>query len=355
MSQLFDSLKIRSVLLRNRIGVSPMCQYSSQNGMATDWHLVHLGAFARGGAALVMMEATAVSPEGRISAEDNGIWSDAHLPMLKRIVEFIDGQGAVAGIQLAHAGRKASRTRPWEGDADLSDDRGGWEVCGPSPVAFAEGYRKPKEMSAQAIRSAVDNFVAATVRAQKAGFRWVEIHAAHGYLIHNFLSPLSNQRTDAYGGSFQNRTRFLKEITEAVRKIWPAEFPLSVRLSCSDYVEGGWTIEDSMRLSGELKTMGVDLIDCSSGGNVKAKIPVGPGYQVPFAEAIRKGTGILTAAVGMITEPAQANEVITSGRADVVLLARQMLRDPQWPFVAAKALGQLERVRVPAQYLRAIN
>lgn len=353
---LFEPFTVRSITFRNRIGVSPMCQYSSEDGFANDWHLVHLGAFARGGAGLVMMEATGVDPAGRITPYDHGLWSAEHVAFLQRITAFLHGQGAVAGIQIAHAGRKASRTRPWEGDADLPNTDGGWEVVGPSPIAFGEGYRTPHELSTTQIKETIGKFVATTRLALAAGFRVLEIHGAHGYLIHSFLSPLSNQRSDEYGGSFQNRIRFLLEIIEAVRAAWPAELPLWARLSCSDWTPSGWTIEDSVKLARELKQRGVDVIDCSSGGNVKAaKIPVGASYQVPFAEAIRRGAEIPTAAVGMITEPMQADDIVRNGRADIVLLARQMLRDPQWAFSAGRVLHQKQRLQIPPQYLRAID
>lgn len=331
-----------------------MCQYSSLDGFANDWHLVHLGSFSSGGPALVMMEASAVEPIGRISMYDHGLWKDEHLAFLKKITGFILSQGAIPAIQIAHAGRKASRTRPWEGDGDLENDKGGWEVVGPSPIAFADGYRTPRELEVTEIHQLVEKFAACAKRALVAGFQLLEIHGAHGYLIHNFLSPLSNHRKDKYGGSFENRTRILLEIAEAVRGIWPAELPLFTRLSCSDWTAGGWTIEDSIRVARELRSLGVDLIDCSSGGNVKAKIPVGPGYQVAFAEAIRREAGIPTAAVGMITEPKQADEIIREGKADLVLLAREMLRDPHWAFRAGKALSQADRLQVPHQYLRSI-
>lgn len=355
MANLFDEFKIKSVTLRNRIGVSPMCQYSSENGFANDWHLVHLGSFARGGAGLVIMEATAVEPEGRISAGDNGIWSDEHIPTLRRITDFIHGQGSVAGLQIAHAGRKASRTRPWEGDADLVDAQGGWEVGGPSALAFNTGYRTPKALSVDEIHSVVEKFGAAAARARRAGFRWLEIHAAHGYLIHSFLSPLSNQRTDSYGGSFENRSRLLQEVTAAVQANWPSDLPLTLRISCSDYHADGWSLADSVALAKDLKTRGIDLVDCSSGGNVAGvKIPVGPGYQVGFAEAIRREAGIPTAAVGLITEAAQANAIVEKGQADLVLLARQFLRDSHWPIHAAQSLNQKDRIRIPPQYLRSV-
>ena len=354
MPHLFDPLKQRSITFRNRIGVSPMCQYSSIEGRATDWHLVHLGSRAVGGAAMVMMEATAIEPRGRISPGDNGIWSDAHLPQLSRITQFIDEQGSIAAVQLAHAGRKATREIPWVGENAVASDAGGWNVIGPSPIAFAEGYQSPQELTGIEIKGLVASFAAAAKRAKDAGFKLIELHGAHGYLIHNFLSPLSNQRRDEFGGSFENRIRFLIEVTQAVRKVWPEELPLWVRLSCSDWAEGGWTLAESVQLSGLLKKEGVDLIDCSSGGNaILAKIPVGSGYQIPFAEAIRKKANVATGAVGMITDPMQADEIIRNGRADMIFLARELLRDPYWPLHAAKAVHQMKVAPVPLQYKRA--
>ncbi len=354
MPHLFDPLTIRSVTLRNRIGVSPMCQYSAVEGMANDWHLVHLGSRAVGGAGLVMVEATSVSPEGRISPHDVGIWTDAHAMSLARIAQFVAQHGAVPGIQIAHAGRKASRPRPWDGDRPVPIAEGGWPVVGPSACAFADGWAVPSALDAEGLAKVRDDFRAATQRARDAGFTWLEIHAAHGYLLHSFLSPLSNTRTDAYGGSFENRTRLLIEVVRVVRSEWGAELPVAVRLSCSDWTEGGWAIEDSIALSRVLKTEHVDVVDCSSGGNVAgAAIPVGAGYQVPFADAIRREAGIATAAVGMITQPMQADEIIRNGRADVVLLAREMLRDPYWPLHAARALHVKGGAPVPSQYLRA--
>jgi 2,4-dienoyl-CoA reductase-like NADH-dependent reductase (Old Yellow Enzyme family) len=337
-----------------------MCQYSSGDGFANDWHLVHLGARASGGAGLVIMEATAVEARGRISDQDNGIWLDAHVEFLSRIANFIHSQGAVAGIQIAHAGRKASRSRPWSesgvgGDANLPDEKGGWEVLGPSPVPFSERYRVPKEMTLADILEVQTSFEKATLRARKAGFKWLEIHGAHGYLIHSFLSPLSNQRLDKYGGSFENRTRFLREVTQKVARAWDPNLPLSVRLSCSDWMEGGWTDDDSVELSKILKTdYRVDLIDCSSGGNVpKAQIPVGPGYQVRFSESIRSRAGVPTAAVGMITDANQAQNIVETGKADLVFLAREMLRNPNWPIHSARLLGR--PLPLPPQYLRAYS
>jgi len=347
---LFDEIKFRGVSLRNRIGVSPMCQYSSENGHINDWHLVHLGSRAVGGAGLVIMEATAVEARGRITPADAGIWSDAHIEPLSRLTRFLSSQGAVPGIQIAHAGRKSGRARPWDGDRAVD----GWDVIGPSPLAFDTNFALPKEMTTEDIRAVIASFRDGARRANEAGFQWLEIHGAHGYLIHSFFSPLSNQRKDLYGGNFNHRIRFLLEVTAAVRAEWPEDKPLSVRLSCSDWTEGGWTIEDTIELSRMLKREGIDLIDCSSGGGVMgAKIPVGAGYQVPFAEAIRKHAEIPTAAVGMITDPMQADETIRNGRADLVFLARELLRDPYWPLRAAGELHQSKRAPVPTQYLRA--
>jgi 2,4-dienoyl-CoA reductase-like NADH-dependent reductase (Old Yellow Enzyme family) len=355
MPHLFEPLTIKSVTLRNRIGVSPMCMYSSEDGAATDWHLVHLGARAVGGAGLVIAEATAVSPEGRITPGDAGIWADKHVEPLARINRFVKQHGAVPGIQIAHAGRKASAARPWEGGGHLADDAGGWEPIAPSAIAFGDGLDKtPRELTLADIARLQADFAAAAKRALVAGCEWLELHSAHGYLSHEFLSPLSNRRTDRYGGSFENRVRFLLETTRGVRAAWPERLPLTVRLSCTDWVEGGWTIDESVELARRLKTEGVDLIDCSSGGSsAAAKVPVGPGYQVAFAERIRHETGIATAAVGMITQPAQADEIIRAGRADLVLLAREFLRDPNWPLRAARALGVKPQPAPPAQYARA--
>ncbi len=352
MSQLFQPFSLRGVSLRNRIGVSPMCQYSSSDGFANNWHLVHLGSRAVGGAALVIAEASAVEARGRISPNDLGLWKDAHIDALAGVVRKIDEAGAVAGIQIAHAGRKAGTARPWDGGQPLSDADGGWEPIGPSPLPFASGYRTPLEASHHDLVQIRSAFVAAARRALAAGFRWLEVHAAHGYLLHSFLSPLSNQRTDHYGGSFDNRVRLLLETVEGVREVWPETLPLAVRLSCSDWVDGGWTLEDSVELSRRLRALGVDLIDCSSGGtSPSAKVPVAPGYQVPFADAVRKQAQIASAAVGLISEPAQAEAIVAEGRADLVLLGRALLRDPYWPLSAAQALGAKPPVVV--QYLRA--
>ena len=353
MPHLFDPLTLRGITLRNRIAVSPMCEYSSTGGFPTDWHLVHLGSRAVGGAGLVLTEAAAVTAEGRISPQDLGIYGDQHIEPLRRITRFIDEQGAVAGIQLAHAGRKASTARPWEGKAAVSLEDGGWRpVVGPSAMAFDDGYVLPEPLSVDAISQVVQSFAQAAKRAADAGFRVAELHAAHGYLLHEFLSPLSNLRTDQYGGSFENRTRILSETVEAVRSVWPERFPLFVRISATDWTEGGWDIEQSVELTRVLKPLGVDLIDTSTGGNVPhAKIPVGPGYQVQFAEQIKRGTGVLTGAVGLITDPQQADGIIRKGQADLVLLARELLRDPYWPRRAAKELGA--EIAAPVQYGRA--
>ena len=353
MSHLFDPLTIRRQIFANRVFVSPMCEYSSDDGFANDWHLVHLGSRAVGGAGLVLTEATAVSAEGRISPQDLGIWKDDHIDFLSRIVRFIHEQGSVAGMQLAHAGRKASTYRPWSGNGAVPVANGGWpDVLAPSAVAFAEAYPMPQELTLDGIARVTNAFVDAARRAHQAGFRVIELHAAHGYLLHEFLSPLSNQRQDHYGGSFENRTRLLREVVQAVRRVWPEAAPLFVRISATDWVEGGWDIEQSVELARHLKLLGVDFIDCSTGGNVaQAKIPVGPGYQVPFAERIRRDAGILTGAVGLITEPSQAEHIVSSGQADAVLLARELLRDPYFPLRAARELGQ--EIGWPAQYLRA--
>jgi 2,4-dienoyl-CoA reductase-like NADH-dependent reductase (Old Yellow Enzyme family) len=352
MPHLFSALRLRDVTLANRIGVSPMCQYSCLDGFANDWHFAHLAARAVGGAALVFTEAAAVSPEGRISPEDLGVWSEKHFEPLARIARFLDGQGAIAGIQLAHAGRKASVYRPWSGDGAAPEAEGGWRPVGPSAIRFGEGYATPEELSLERIAALQQAFATAASRAYAAGFRAIEIHAAHGYLAHQFLSPLSNRRADAYGGSFDNRTRFLCECVAAMRRTLPEKCPLFVRISATDWTEGGWDVDQSVELARRLKGLGVDAIDCSSGGNVEnAKVPVGPGYQVPFAERIKREADIATAAVGMITAPAQADQIIRAGQADLVLLGRELLRDPYWPLRAARELGL--PTPWPAQYLRA--
>ena len=352
MSQLFTPIKLRDLTIRNRVFVSPMCQYSSEDGMPTDWHLVHLGSRATGGAGLVMQEATAVAAEGRISPGDAGIWSADHAAAYRRITAFIESQGAVPAIQLAHAGRKASTAVPWEGDGAVPPNAGGWDVVGPGPEPFNAGYPVPRELTTDEVNALPAQFAAAAGHALAAGFKVAEVHAAHGYLLHEFLSPLSNHRTDAFGGSFDNRIRLALQVTEAVRSAWPSHLPLFVRLSCTDWVEGGWDLPQSVELAKRLKTLGVDLIDCSSGGNVpKARIPVGPGYQVPFAEAVRKEAGIAAGAVGMITDAKQAEAIVAEGKADVVLMARELLRDPYWPLRAAHELGA--EVTWPKQYERA--
>jgi 2,4-dienoyl-CoA reductase-like NADH-dependent reductase (Old Yellow Enzyme family) len=349
---LLSPLKLRNLILPNRIGVSPMCQYSSEDGFATDWHLVHLGSRAVGGAGLVVAEASAVTPEGRITPADLGIWKDEHIAELARIVRFVHSRGARAGIQLAHAGRKASMALPSRGERLLSAAEGGWTPVGPSAIPFSVKYATPRALDEADMDAVVDAFRRAAVRALKAGFDLVEIHSAHGYLLHEFLSPLSNHRTDGYGGSLENRARLLLRVVDAVRGTWPEERPLFVRISASDWTEGGWTADDSVALARLLKEHGVDLVDCSSGGNVAgAQIPLAPGYQVPFAARIRREAGIATAAVGLITTPAQAAAIVAGGEADLVLLAREMLRDPYFAVHAAQTLG--EAATWPEQYLRA--
>ncbi|HEX9511242.1 MAG TPA: NADH:flavin oxidoreductase/NADH oxidase [Puia sp.] len=383
MSYLFTPLAIRDIYLKNRIVVSPMCQYSAVDGFANDWHLVHLGSRAVGGAGLIFTEATAVSPEGRISPQDLGIWKDEHIPMLRRIVQFVRAQGSEIGIQLAHAGRKASTPAPWNGNKVIKEEDGGWSIVGPSAVPFNEHYGMPVALTPAGIEQVIADFRAAAHRAMQAGFKVVEIHAAHGYLVHQFLSPLSNHRKDQYGGSFENRVRLLLQIVEAVRTVWPAGYPLFVRLSVTDWAEGGWGERESQQLAALLQRREVDLIDCSSGGlvptfagspvstnitgprqtsdngpsakppvAVSVKIPIGPSYQVPFSEGIRKATGILTGAVGMITDAAQAESILSSGQADVVIMARELLRDPYFPLHAANEL-EYKEIHWPVQYERA--
>ncbi len=353
MSKLFTPLQIRDIVLGNRIVVSPMCQYSSHDGKAEDWHLVHLGSRAVGGAGLVFTEATAVSPEGRISPFDLGIWKDEHIEGLRRIVKFVRAQGSEIGIQLAHAGRKASTREPWNGGGLVKESDGGWRVYGPSALAYSEHYGLPVEMTVADIRRVVDEFAAAARRAMLAGFKVVEVHAAHGYLLHQFLSPLSNRREDEYGGTFGNRVRLLTEVVDAVRKVWPPVYPMFVRISATDWAEGGWSPEDAVRLAGLLKDRGVDVIDCSSGGLVPyQQIPVGPGYQVEFSRQIRAATGIITAAVGMLTDAMQAETVLVTGQADLVVMARQLLRDPYFPLHAANELRNTD-ILWPLQYERA--
>ena len=350
---LFQPLTLRSVTLRNRIGVSPMCQYSAKDGFANDWHYVHLGSRAVGGAGLVIAEATAVAPEGRITPGCLGLWSDAHIEPLARIAKFMKEQGATAGIQIAHAGRKASAALPWNGGAHLSESQGGWETIAPSAIPFGGELTKiPRAMTEADILRLQNDFVSTAKRALAAGFNFLELHSAHGYLFNSFLSPLSNHRTDKYGGSFENRTRLLLDTTRAVRTVWPDNLPLAVRISAIDWMEGGWQIEDSIALAKLLKASGVDLVDCSSGGLVPdAKIEVKPGYQVPFAEKVRHGADIPTAAVGFITEAKQADDIVRDGKADVVLLAREFLRDAYWPVHAAKTLSY--KLPPPNQYSRA--
>jgi len=353
-SKLFEKYKIRGVEFRNRIWVSPMCQYSSEDGMPNDWHLVHLGSRAVGGAGLIIQEATAVSPEGRISPSDAGIWSDAHSGAYKKITKFIKENGAIAGIQLAHAGRKASTGEPWNGGKKVAEKDGGWETLAPSAIAFADDYPMPREMTLEDIEKTTNDFVIAAKRSVEAGFEVMEIHAAHGYLFHEFLSPLSNKRTDEYGGSLENRMRFLLETAEKVREAVPENLPVFVRISATDWTENGWDLEQSIELCKQLKEIGIDLIDVSTGGNVPdAKIPVAPNYQVSFASEIRKQAGIATGAVGMITEAKQAEEILQEAQADAILIAREFLRDPYFPFTAAKELGG--EVDVPKQYGRAID
>lgn len=358
-SHLFSPLTIKGVTLRNRIGVSPMCQYSSTDGLLNDWHLVHLGARATGGAGLVIIEATAVEPRGRITPADAGLWTDAQIPPLARINRFLKQQDAVPGIQLAHAGRKASTTPPWQdGGRSLSDAEGGWESVAPSPLPFgAEISRTPRQMTVADIQTVQQAFREATLRALNAGCEWLELHAAHGYLLHEFCSPLSNHRTDAYGGSFDNRIRMVLETTRTMREVWPDRLPFTVRLSCTDWVAGGWSLEESVELSKRLKTEGVDLIDCSSAFNTPdyAAIPFGSGFQVPFAERIRREAEIATATVGYITDPAQADAIIRNQRADLVLLARELLRNPDWPLEAAAKLHQQAALRPPLPYARAFR
>jgi len=350
-SQLFTPITLRDLTIRNRVWVSPMCQYSATDGVPNDWHLVHLGSFATGGAGLVFTEASAVLPEGRISPADTGIWNDAQQAVWRRIVEFLHGQGAAAGMQLAHAGRKASTEPPWVGRGVVDDEDGGWQPVGPGTTPYP-GLREPRALTQDGIREVVTAFGDAAMRAIEAGFDVLEVHAAHGYLLHEFLSPLSNDRDDEYGGSFDNRVRLLLEVVAEVRGRVPSGTPVVVRISASDWTEGGWDVEQSTRLAGLLKDAGVDLVDVSSGGNVPARIPLGPGYQVPFARAVREA-GLPTGAVGLISEPKQAEEIVATGSADVVLLARALLREPHWPLRAAHELGATEAVRWPNQYLRA--
>ncbi len=352
MAQLFTPLKIKSIELKNRIAVSPMCEYSSIDGFSNDWHLVHLGSRAVGGAGLIITEATAISPEGRISPDDLGIWKDEHIEGLKRITTFLEAQGTVPGIQLAHAGRKASNSSPWKGSQFLLPEQGGWQTVSATNQPFRPSDTAPVALDEAAIQKIITDFTKAAERAVKAGFKVVEIHGAHGYLLHEFYSPISNTRTDKYGGSFENRIRLLLEVIAAVKEVWPADYPIFVRISASDWTDGGWTIDDSVQLAKLLRAQGIDLVDCSSGGNVpNAAIAVGPGYQVPFAAAVKQQAGILTGAVGMITSPQQAEDIVAEGKADLVLLAREFLRDPYFPLHAAKLLD--EDIDWPLQYQRA--
>lgn len=349
---LLQPITLGTLSLRNRIVVSPMCEYSAEDGVPNDWHLVHLGSRAVGGAGLVITEATAVSPEGRISPADTGIWNDLQVQAWSRIVSFMHGQGAKTGIQLAHAGRKASTAAPWLGGKPLDAVHGGWTPVGPGALPFDEGYPVPSALDDAGIAKVIADFRVAAQRSKDAGFDVIELHAAHGYLVHEFLSPLSNTRTDRYGGSLENRARLLREIVAAVRETWPAPMPLWVRVSASDWAEGGWDIDECVELARWLREDGVDLIDCSSGGNLPhVKIPLGPGYQVPFAARIRRGAGIATGAVGMITEPRQAEDILERDEADVIIIAREFLRDPYFPRRAAQELG--EKIDPPKQYQRA--
>jgi len=349
---LFSPFRLRDLALRNRIVVSPMCQYSAVDGVPTAWHLVHLGSRAVGGAALVMTEATAVSPEGRISPDDTGIWSRAHADAFKPVAGFVRAQGAVPGIQLAHAGRKASTAAPWRGGKPLAPADGGWGPIAPSPLPFAGGYPAPRGMTEADMERVRGEFFEAARRGREAGFDVVEIHMAHGYLLHEFLSPLANRRNDAFGGSLENRLRFPVSVARAVREAWPAHLPVFVRVSAVDWVEGGWDLPQTVRLAAALKETGIDLVDCSSGGLVPdAKVPAAPGFQAPFSAAVRREAGIPTGAVGLITDPVQAETIVAAGMADVVLLARELLRDPYWPLRAARVLGA--DVPWPPQYLRA--
>ncbi len=352
MSKLFSTLKIRNIEFKNRIVVSPMCQYSSENGLPTDWHFVHLGSRAVGGAALVIAEATAISPEGRISPDDAGIWNDEHTEAYKKITTFIKSQNCIPGIQIAHAGRKASTYSPWRGNGYVQPEDGGWITLAPSAISFSESYSTPKEMSTAEIQMVVEQFRLAAERSIRAGFEVVEIHMAHGYLIHEFLSPLSNKRNDEYGGNFENRSRLALQVAKAVRQTVPQNLPLFVRISATDWVEGGWDVEQSVQLAIRFKEIGIDLIDCSSGGNVaKAVVPFAPAFQIPFAERIKKETNILTGGVGMITTVNQAEEILSKGCSDLIILGRELLRDPYWPLHAAKELK--EEIEWPKQYLRA--
>jgi 2,4-dienoyl-CoA reductase-like NADH-dependent reductase (Old Yellow Enzyme family) len=351
-TKLFSPLKLRDLELKNRIAVSPMCQYSAENGVPNSWHLVHLGSHAVGGAGLVFCEATAVSPEGRISPADTGLWNEEQIQAFSEITEFIKAQNSVPGVQIAHAGRKASTPAPWEKQIQLNESHGGWTPIAPSPIPFDDKSQVPREMTVQDLEKVSGQFIQATKNALKAGFQVVEIHMAHGYLLNEFLSPLSNLRKDDFGGSLENRMKFPLRIAAEIRKVWPTTWPVFTRISVTDWVEGGWTLEDSIIFSKRLKMLGIDLIDCSSGGSSPhAKIKAGPGYQVPFAEGVRKGAQMATGAVGIIVDPHQAEEILKSGQADLILMARELLRDPYWPLHAASILQ--EEVQWPKQYERA--
>ena len=352
MSRLFTPLTLRELSIRNRIFVSPMCQYSSRDGVPSDWHLVHLGSRAVGGAGLVMVEASAVTPQGRISPDDSGIWNSEQASAFAPIARFIREQGAVPAIQLAHAGRKASTNIPWKGSGQLDAKNRGWQTVAPSPLPFAPGHAAPRQATAQDLETILGQFASAARRSAEAGFQVVELHMAHGYLLHEFLSPLTNHRDDEFGGSLENRMRFPLRVAKVVRETWPEQFPVFVRISASDWMEGGWDLENSLELARRLQAIGIDLIDCSSGGLVpEAQPPFGPGFQTPFASAIRQEAGVATGAVGFISDPAQAEQIVATGLADAVFLARQLLRDPYWPLHAAKALGV--ELPWPAQYERA--
>ncbi|WP_231491063.1 NADPH dehydrogenase NamA [Pedobacter sp. Leaf170] len=352
MSKLFSPFKLKDITLKNRIVISPMCQYSAVDGFANDWHLVHLGSRAVGGAGLIIQEATAVVPEGRITHADLGIWKDEQLDKLKQIVSFIHENGAIAGIQLAHAGRKASCELPWNGGEQIAEGENSWQTVAPSPVPFKSGQKAPHELSIEEIQEIVSAFRAAAKRAVEAGYKVVEVHAAHGYLLHQFFSPISNKRNDIYGGSFENRIRFVIDVVEAVQSVWPQELPLFVRISATDWTEGGWNENDSLQLAAVLKDKGVDLIDTSSGGNVPdAFIPAGPNYQVPFADKIRNEIGIYTGAVGVIVDANQAEDILQQGKADLIFIARESLRDAYFPTHAAQTLG--DNIEWPNQYVRA--
>ncbi|MHB8969131.1 MAG: NADH:flavin oxidoreductase/NADH oxidase [Pirellulaceae bacterium] len=359
MASLFQEFRLKDVVLRNRIGVAPMCQYSSDNGFPNDWHLVHLGSRAAGGAGLVLVEATAVSPEGRISPADSGMYLDEHVEPFARISRFLKQHGTIAGIQLAHAGRKASANKPWEGDNHIETGAGGWDTIAPSAVPFGENLPKvPRAMTVQDISRVRDAFVAAAKRALAAGFEWLELHFAHGYLAHEFYSPLANQRTDNYGGSFENRIRFLLETFTAVRKVWPERLPLTARLSVTDWIQSGVTVDESIELARRLKTAGLDLLDVSQGFITPdiSQVPWGPGFMIPLASRIRREADVPTAVGWMITDPQQAEEAVRDHHADLVLLARETLRDPYWPFHAAQKLGVEKAPEIlPVQYARAVK